>query len=434
MRETPMASKFLDKKGRPLVAVTGMGVVTSLGRGKDENWTKITAGQSGIRHISRFPTEGLRTTIAGTVEGLKDKPYSAYELSCEISEAVVAEALQQAGLSAQDKFGGPLFIATPPSEFEWPLLSQLHDTGAKLAGDTAYTRMLSAARTGAFAQFARHLEFASIADLIQERFATTGEPISICTACASGATAIQMGVEAIRRGETERALCVAVDATIHPEGLVRFSLLSALSTKNEVPAKASKPFARNRDGFIIAEGGAAVVLESLASAHARGADVIGIVLGCGEKADDYHRTRSRPDGKAIIGAIRNAIADADVEIVDYVNAHGTSTPENDKMEYQSLRAVFGERLDHIPVSSNKSMIGHTLIAAGLVEAVFSLLTISRGVLPPTINYEEPDPDLPLDVVPNIARRKDIDVVLSNSFGFGGQNACLVFSSLKGAVS
>ena len=173
---------------------------------------------------------------------------------------------------------------------------------------------------------------------------------------------------------------------------------------------------------------------SLASAHNRGADVIGIVLGCGEKADDYHRTRSKPDGRAIIGAIRGAIADAGVETVDYVNAHGTSTPENDKMEYLSLRAVFGERLDHIPVSSNKSMIGHTLIAAGLVEAVFSLLTLSQGVLPPTINYDEPDPDLPLDVVANTARRAEVDVVLSNSFGFGGQNACLVLSSLKGAVA
>ena len=429
-----MASAFFDRKGRPLVAVTGMGIVTSLGRGKEENWRRLIAGDSGICHITRFSTEGLRTTIAGTVESRNGQPYSAYERACEIVEDAVAEAAAEAGLIGQKPFGGPLFIATPPSEFEWPQLSDLHRHEAQSDGGTAYGRMLCAARTGSFDQFARHLEFASIADRIQERFGTTGEPVSICTACASGATAIQMGVEAIRRGETARALCAAVDATVHPEGLVRFSLLSALSTRNEDPAKASKPFSRNRDGFVIAEGGAAVVLESLASAVARDADVIGIVLGCGEKADDYHRTRSKPDGRAIIGAIRNAIADAGIESVDYVNAHGTSTPENDKMEYLSLRAVFGERLDHIPVSSNKSMIGHTLIAAGLVEAVFSLLTLSRGVLPPTINYDEPDPDLPLDVVANAARRAEVDVVLSNSFGFGGQNACLVLSSLKGAVA
>jgi 3-oxoacyl-[acyl-carrier-protein] synthase II len=433
MREQPMGSKYLDRKGRPLVAVTGMGVVTSLGQGKEENWRRLIAGESGIRHITRFPTEGLRTTIAGTVESRSGQPYSAYELACEISEAVVGEALEQARLLGHEHFGGPLFIATPPSEFEWPMYSQLHRNGAPSAGDTAYARMLTAARTGSFGHFARHLEFASIADRIQERFGSVGEPISICTACASGATAIQMAVEAIRRGETERALCAAVDGTVHPEGLVRFSLLSALSTRNEHPTKASRPFSRGRDGFVIAEGGAAVVLESLGSARARGADVIGIVLGCGEKADDYHRTRSKPDGTAIIGAVRNAIADAGVETVDYVNAHGTSTPENDKMEYLSLRAVFGERLDRIPVSSNKSMIGHTLIAAGLVEAVFSLLTLTRGILPPTINSDEPDPDLPLDVVPNAARHAEVDTVLSNSFGFGGQNACLVFSSLKGAT-
>ncbi len=429
-----MASKYLDKKGRPLIAVTGMGIVTSLGRGKEDNWSKLIEGQSGIRPITRFPTEGLRTTIAGTVEGRSNQPYSAYAMACDISEDVITEALSQAGLLAHEHFGGPLFIATPPSEFEWPMLSELHRHGAQLAGDTAYAHMLAAARTGSFDHFARHLEFASIADRIQERFGTAGEPVSICTACASGATAIQMGVEAIRRGDVDRALCTAVDATVHPEGLVRFSLLSALSTKNDPPSRASKPFSRNRDGFIIAEGGAAVVLESLASARERGADVVGIVLGCGEKADDYHRTRSKPDGTAIIGALRNAIADACVESVDYVNAHGTSTPENDKMEYLSLRSVFGERLNRIPVSSNKSMIGHTLIAAGLVEAVFSLMTLSRGVLPPTINYEEPDPELPLDVVPNTARRGEVDLVLSNSFGFGGQNACLVLSSLKGALS
>ena len=229
-----MGSTYLDKKGRPLIAVTGMGVVTSLGRGKEENWRRLIAGQSGIRHITRFPTDGLRTTIAGTVECRSGQPYSAYELACEIIEDVAGEALMQAGL-AHEHFGGPLFIATPPSEFEWSLLSELHRHGTPLAGSTAYARMLFGARTGSFEPFARHLEFASIADRVQERFGTSGEPVSICTACASGATAIQMGVEAIRRGETERALCAAVDATVHPEGLVRFSLLSALSTQERTP-------------------------------------------------------------------------------------------------------------------------------------------------------------------------------------------------------
>jgi 3-oxoacyl-[acyl-carrier-protein] synthase II len=239
-----------------------------------------------------------------------------------------------------------------------------------------------------------------------------------------------MGAEAIRRGEADAALCVGADATVHPEGLIRFSLLSALSTHNEKPEKASKPFSRDRDGFVIAEGGGALVLESLASAQARGAEVLGVVRGCGEKADDFHRTRSRPDGAAIIGALRKTFDDAGVEPheIDYINAHGTSTPENDKMEYFSLRAVLGERLGQTPISSNKSIVGHTLIAAGSVEAVFSMMTIQTGMIPPTINYDEPDPELPLDVVPHRAREARVNTVLSNSFGFGGQNACLILAA------
>jgi 3-oxoacyl-[acyl-carrier-protein] synthase II len=273
------------------------------------------------------------------------------------------------------------------------------------------------------------VRFAAIADRLKERFGTQGEPLSICTACASGATTIQLGLEAIRRGATDAALCIGTDATVHPEGLIRFSLLSALSTANDPPEKASKPFSKSRNGFVIAEGAGALVLESYAAAKARGAKVLGVVRGCGEKADDYHRTRSKPDGTAIIGAIRKTLADAGIapEAIDYINAHGTSTPENDKMEYLSLRAVLGDHLLRTPISSNKSMIGHTLIAAGSVEAVFSILTIGAGVLPPTINYDDPDPDLPLDVVPNASRAARVGTVLSNSFGFGGQNVCVVFS-------
>jgi 3-oxoacyl-[acyl-carrier-protein] synthase II len=177
---------------------------------------------------------------------------------------------------------------------------------------------------------------------------------------------------------------------------------------------------------VIAEGAAALVLESYDAARSRGAAILGVVRGAGEKADHYHRTRSKPDGSAIIGAIRKTLADADAgrDEVACINAHGTSTPENDKMEYLSLRAVLGDHLDATPVSSNKSIVGHTLIAAGSVEAVFSLMTIGAGVIPPTINYDEPDPEIPLDVVANVARPANVKAVLSNSFGFGGQNVCL----------
>src|SRR5690606_11708362 len=227
----------------------------------------------------------------------------------------------------------------------------------------------------------------------------------LSTACASGATAIQLGVEAIQRGESDRALAIGADGSATAEALIRFSLLSALSTQNERPEKASKPFSKDRDGFVLAEGSAALVLESLESALSRGAPVLGIMRGCGEKADDFHRTRSKPDGSPAIAAVHAALADAGMSAdeIDYVNAHGTSTPENDKMEHMSLSTVFGERMKQIPISSNKSMIGHTLSAAGAIEAVFSLLTMARGVIPPTINYDHPDPAIELDVVPNVKR-------------------------------
>ena len=238
------------------------------------------------------------------------------------------------------------------------------------------------------------------------------------------------GVEAIRRGETDAALCVGTDGSINQEALVRFSLLSALSTRNDIPEKAARPFSKDRDGFVMAEGAAALVLESYDAARARCGSILGVVRGCGERADDFHRTRSKPDGTPIIGAIRNALQDADVEPddIDYINAHGTGTPENDKMEYLSLSTVFGERLADTPISSNKSMVGHTLTAAGAIEAAFALMTIATNTLPPTINYDAPDPEIPLDVVPNRQRSDRADIVLSNSFGFGGQNVCLVLSA------
>ncbi len=271
--------------------------------------------------------------------------------------------------------------------------------------------------------------FGSVADSIADRFGTQGAPISLTTACASGATAIQLGIEAIRRGDTNAALIVGTDGSVTAEALIRFSLLSALSSSGDPPEQVSKPFSGNRDGFVIAEGAGALVLEDYDAAIARGAKVLAVLAGSGEKADDFHRTRSKPDGSAVIGAIRNAIEDAGLspDDIDYVNAHGTGTSENDKMEAMSLEAVIGERMKKTPISSNKSIIGHTLTAAGAVEAVFSIKTILESTIPPTINYRVPDPAIDFDVVPNKARSAPVKTVLSNSFGFGGQNVCLVIS-------
>ncbi len=422
-------TKALDSTGRPLVAVTGMGIVTSLGRGKDENWKRLTAGESGIKTITRFPIEGLRTTMAGCVECIPVEPMSAPALTIAMAEAAAAEALAESGLGSGPSFPGPLYVATPPAELEWPQRRALYERDAE-PGASGYRRLLAAARTGEFKNMTRLFQFSSVADALADRFGPRGLPISVSTACASGASAIQLGVEAIRRGEAETALAIGTDSSVQIEALIRFSLLSALSTRCATPERASRPFSKDRDGFVMAEGAGALVLETLDRARARGARVIGLVRGCGEMADDYHRTRSRPDGTAIIGAIERALDDAGArpEEIGYVNAHGTSTPENDKMEYISLAAVLGDHLAKTPVSSSKSMIGHTLSAAGAIEAVISLLTIDRGMIPPTINYDTPDPEIPLDVVPGVARKGVVRNVLSNSFGFGGQNVCLVLGA------
>ncbi|MEH2509493.1 3-oxoacyl-[acyl-carrier-protein] synthase II [Nitrobacteraceae bacterium AZCC 1564] len=417
-----------DKFGRPIVVVTGMGVVTSLGAGKSDNWAKLSAGESGIRTITRFPTDGLKTTMAGTVDFLPIEPFSSTVLSERLADVATEEAVAQANIGAKGDFPGPLFLAVAPVELEWPPRQDIgRATGLKSGID--YDALLRVSGNGKFTNLHRRFVFGSVADHLAETFGTKGSPISLSTACASGATAIQLGVEAIRRGETDAALCVGTDGSVNAEALIRFSLLSALSTHNDPPQSAVRPFAKNRDGFVMAEGAGALVLESLESAAARGAKILGVLAGCGELADSFHRTRSSPDGKPIVGCVRNALADAGMEVeqIDYINAHGTGTPENDKMEYLGISTVFGERAKQVPVSSNKSMVGHTLSAAGAVEAVFSLLTLEHQRIPPTINYDVPDPAIPFDVVPNQARDARVTAVMSNSFGFGGQNASLILT-------
>jgi 3-oxoacyl-[acyl-carrier-protein] synthase II len=419
-----MTTATRDKKGRPIVAVTGVGVVTSLGVGKSDNWAKLSGGVSGIRRISRFATEGLRTTIAGAVDVVYRDTMTPAELSERVALLAGEEAVAESDLGGKGHFPGPLYLAPPPLEIEWADRIKMAEMAAANA-DTGYPELLRVARE--FASANGPFKFAVIGENLAEHFGTEGSPISLNTACASGASAVQLGMEAIRRGECEAALAIGADASLTAESLVRFSLLSALSTQNDPPERASKPFSKNRDGFVLAEGAAALVLESLDHARARGARVLGILEGVGEKSDSFHRTRTSPDGKPIIATMQKALDDAGVgaEDVDYINAHGTSTPENDKMEHLGVLAVFGERIRNIPISSNKSMIGHTLTAAGAVEAAFTLLTLQHQRLPPTINHAVPDPAIQLDVVPNVARDAKVRRAISNSFGFGGQNVCLV---------
>ena len=381
LKENCMPSNH-DSAGRPIVVVTGMGVVTSLGAGKAENWKNLTAGKSGIKNITRFATEGLKTRFAGTVDFVPAEPLSSPELSERLADLAADEAVAESGIGQRGDFPGPLFIAVPPIEIEWEQRRQVA-TASGANANVSYGDLIRTAAAGKFIPFHERFMFGSVANHLADKFGTKGSPISLSTACASGATAIQLGVEAIRRGETSAALCIGSDGSINPESLIRFSLLSALSTSVDPPEQAAKPFAKNRDGFVMAEGAGALVLESLESAKARGAKILGVMNGCGEMADAFHRTRSSPDGKPIIGCIRNALADAGLkpDDIDYVNPHGTGTPENDKMEAMGVMAVFGERAKTLPMSSNKSMVGHTLSAAGAVEAVFSLLTLQASAHP-----------------------------------------------------
>src|SRR5581483_11659506 len=290
----------------------------------------------------------LRTTIAGTIDYLATDPRG---LTLAVGELAADEAIRQSRIGSPGHFPGPLFAAVPPVEVDWQQREKLYASSDPARGD-AYDRMIDVAdAANDRSEFEEYL-FANVGERLADRFGTTGAPISLSTACASGATAIQLGVEAIRRGDANAALCIGSDGSINPESLIRFSLLSALSTSADPPAQAAKPFAKNRDGFVMAEGAGALVLESLDSAKARGAKIFGVMEGCGEMADAFHRTRSSPDGKPIIGCIHNAIEDAGLEPdqIDYVNAHGTGTPENDKMEHLGLSAVFGERMKRIPIS------------------------------------------------------------------------------------
>ena len=331
-----------DASNRP-VAVTGIGIVTSLGRGQQENWQKLAAGTSGIQRITRFPIEGLRTTIGGSVDFLDVDPVSAPALSLALAREVCAEAIGQSGIGESGIFPGELFLASPPLEQQWPQRMALaRRVPGACEGGPRYVDLLQAATQDCGDMHADFLN-GTIADRLAEQFGTQGSPITLSTACASGATAIQLGVEAIRRGNCKAALSVGTDGSMQVESLIRFTLLSALSTANEVPEQAAKPFSKNRDGFVMAEGAAALVLEDADHAVGRGARILAYVCGCGEAADTFHRTRSNPSGAAIISRMQRALADAGIgpEDVDYINAHGTGTPENDKMESFCIQQVFG---------------------------------------------------------------------------------------------
>src|SRR5256884_1094610 len=294
------------KNGQPVVVVTGRGIITSLGAGKADNWAKLTAGESGIHRITRFANEGLKTTIAGSVDFVPVEPFCSTELGERMATMVAEEAIQEARIGSKGDFPGPLFLAVAPVEIEWPHRDVLA-AGSGANDAVGYDDLLRASASGRFHAIHERCLFASVAEHLAERFGTKGSPISVSTACSSGASAIQLGVEAIRRGEGDAALCIGTDGSVNAESLIRFSLLSALSTANDPPQAAAKPFSKNRDGFVMAEGAAALVLESYAAATARGAKILGVLAGCGEMADPFPPTPPSPHRQALLGRLPHAL-------------------------------------------------------------------------------------------------------------------------------
>ncbi|MFA6037959.1 MAG: beta-ketoacyl synthase N-terminal-like domain-containing protein [Legionellales bacterium] len=392
------------------LAITGMGVYTSLGRGLEENWQKLIQGCSGVREISRFPTQHLPTKIAATIAINSDCLTRARTLTHDVIEQALTQSQLPLDLFADSQV---VIAIAPMMEVMWP---------ERLAfSDPEYS--------DEFTHAYENISCAEFSNSLNEKYHFSNVPLFVNTACASGAHAVQLAAEQIRMGHTPVAMAIGVDASVEAETVARFSLLSTLSTQNDHPTQASKPFSFNRDGFVLGEGAAALVLEDIDHAKARGAKILAYLTGCGDITDNFHRTRNNPTGEKIVACMQKALDDANTSItqVDYINAHGTSTIENDKMEGKAIQLLFGEHCKKLLVSSNKSMIGHTLSAAGAIEAVFSVLTLQEQIVPPTINYHQPDPDILLNVVPNEAVAACVNIVLSNSFGFGGQNVSLVFA-------
>ncbi len=410
------------------MAVTGLGVLSPLGCGVEANWRALLAGRSGIGPITRFATEGMAVQIAGEIPDFDPERWlerrdhkktdrfiqyglAAATMAMEDADLVVDEALApRAGCIVGVGIGGLETI-------EHTMRTYL-ESGPRRLSPFFIPKLIGNLAPG----------------WISMRFGLRGPNYAATSACASGTHAIGEAFRAIRDGYMDCAIAGGAEAPLTPLGVLGFSVMRALSTRNDEPERASRPFDRGRDGFVVGEGAGMLVLEEWQAAERRGARIHGEIIGYGASADAFHITQPAPEGRGAVDCMRAALADADIEpqAVGYINAHGTSTPFNDANETFAIKLVFGEHATRLAVSSTKSMTGHLLGAAGGVEAVYSILALREGLLPPTINYEDPDPDCDLDYVPGQARRAAIEVALSNSFGFGGTNASLVLKRAAGS--
>jgi len=403
------------------VVVTGVGVVSPVGVGIKEFEEGIFNGRNGIGRITRFDPSLYRSQMAGEIKNLKlEKFLSPKEIKrmdrfTQLGMIAAQECIETAGLDLDkenlDRIG--VLVGSGVGGLE------------TIERENATLLKQGPRRVSPFLVPMLITDIASAHIAIKYGF--KGPNFSISTACATGTHAIGEAFRIIQRGEADVMITGGAEAAITPLGLAGFCAMKALSTRNDEPEKASRPFDRERDGFVIGEGAGILVLEELERAKKRGANIIAEILGFGMSSDAYHITQPVEDGRGIFVAMREALKDARVnpEDVDYINAHGTSTPLNDKVETVAIKTLFKEKSYEIPVSSTKSMTGHLLGATGGVEIIACILAIQRKMVPPTINYEFPDPECDLDYVPNKAREINVNVALSNSMGFGGHNATIV---------
>ena len=408
-------------RDRKRVVVTGMGVMSPLGQSVDEYWTGLAQGKSGIGPMTLCDPTGFPCRISGEVRGFDPgryiDPKDARRMArfSQLAVAAAALAVEDAGLDL--------------SREDEERMGVVMGNGSGGLPTTEENARVLAARGGMrISPFYIPMMLANMAAAnVSRMFHLKGYTSTVVTSCAAGTQGIGEAAEVIRRGTADVVLAGGCEAGICQLGLGGFNVIKALSQQNDEPEKASRPFDARRDGFVPSEGAALLVMESLEHAMDRGAEILAEVAGLGVSSDAYHAVQPDEDGSGAARAIRWALADAGVapENVDYINAHGTSTPLNDIAETRAIKKVFGERAYKVPINSTKSMIGHALGGGGALEAVASIKTILEGVIHPTINYEYPDPECDLDYVPNVARRQRVDTVLSNSFGFGGQNACIV---------
>ncbi len=405
------------------VVITGMGSVSPVGNDVASAWSALLKGASGIARVEGFPVEDERVQIAGQLKGfdprsvLERKEVRRLDPFVRYAVAAAQEAVDDAGLDMAREDAERVGVLVGSG------IGGLH----ALEENCKVLLERGSGRVSPF--FVPQLTANMASGYVSMRFGARGPNSCVVTACATGSHAIGEAYRLLQRGDADVMLAGGAEATVTPLGLAGFAAMRALSTRNDAPSRASRPFDAGRDGFVVAEGAGVLVLESLKHAFVRGAPIHAELVGYGMSGDAHHMTAPPEDGMGAQIAMRRALQDARLEpgSVDYINAHGTSTPLNDSVETRAIRRVFAEQAERLMVSSTKSMTGHALGAAGGLEAIFTALCVREGQVPPTINYEEPDPECDLDYVPNEAREADVKVALSNSFGFGGTNAVLAIA-------